>query len=276
MNFNRRQIGILLFTLFSLIAGLTFYSHSLITDGLNPTGELSSKSRHFITDWLNYLNLFLILQFIVGAFSTILLISQKNNIKDQSKSDLSDEDIYHSEDLIQEKKEVVKVDNVNELKYFSKEIESLCKKNLPHYDFCKGILSIVGAHLPLVQGAFYNSTIINNEDFIELTAGYAFNKPEHGKIKLLLGEGLAGQAAKSKELSKITDLPPSYLEITSGLGSSNKVSLYEFPLIRKKDMVGVIELAFFKELTNDHIKEIQKSTSSIARRVLELKKEMKN
>jgi hypothetical protein len=144
------------------------------------------------------------------------------------------------------------------------------------YEFCKNVLSIIGNHLPLVQGAFYNTTIINNEDFIELTAGYAFKKPEKGKIKFLFGEGLAAQAAKSKELSKITNIPSTYLEIGSGLGVTSKASLYEFPLVRKKESVGVIELAFFKTLGDDEVNEIEKFISQVAKKIVELKKESQN
>jgi len=276
MKINKRQIGILLFTLFVLLAGLIFYSHTLIVDGLNQSGTLSVKSRRFIIEWLTYMNFFLILEFIIGCAATILLISQKHISQNPKPDQISDSDIYQNEDLIPEKKEVIKKDKINELRDYTIEIDNACKKNSTHYDFCKTILSIVGKHLPLVQGAFYNTVIFNNEDYIELTAGYAFNKPEKGKIKYLFGEGLAGQTAKSRETAMITEIPLSYLEINSGLGSSQTVALYEFPLLRKKEIIGVIELAFFKKLTKQNIREIQKSTSVIAKRVVELKKDIQN
>ncbi len=276
MSFNRRQIGILLFVLFVIFAALIFYSHSFVSDGLVQGKTLSSKSVDSLIDKVNYTTWLLLLEFFIGTVATFMLINQKYNATNANEITISDLDIYHSEDLITEKKQVVKNDKNIELKMLTKDLETLCKKNLSYYDFCKNTLSIIGAHLPLVQGAFYNTTIINNEDYIELTAGYAFNKPEHGKIKFLLGEGLAGQAAKSKQTAKITDIPPSYLEVSSGLGSSNKVSLFEFPLLRKKELVGVIELAFFKNLGKAEVKEIEKNTSLIAKRIIELKKDIQN
>ena len=277
MNFNKRQIGILLCVLFVLLAIVLAYSHSLVVSGIDEMGEtITNKQRKQLVELTSYNTIFLIAEFFIGLIATILVISQKRIFRAENKINLQNEDIYQIEDLVVEKEEVIIDEKNDELKLLTNDINAFCKKNLSHYDFCKGILSVISTHLPLVQGAFYNSIVVNNDDYVELTAGYAFNKPEHGKIKFLYGEGLVGQAAKSRETARITELPASYMEVNSGLGSSNKVSLFEFPLLRKKELVGVIELAFFKVLSKKEIKEIEKFTSTIAKRNIELKQESQN
>lgn len=272
MNINKRQIGIFLFALFVLISGLILYCSSLINIELNRVGEISLKSKELIIEWHNYNDLFLVLNFIVGIIATTLLISQKHPSNNRLDDNTVDDNFYQIEDI-----EVNAVINEKEKKGFippiNNSINSLCKKNLPKYDFCKESLSIIGQHIELVQGAFYTTTVVNDEDCLELIAGYAFNKPEKGKIKFLFGEGLAGQVAKSKKTSHITDVPTSYLEASSGLGNSSKLSLYEFPILRKKEIEGVLELAFFKELSEKEIEELEKTASAIAKKIVELKKE---
>lgn len=272
MNFNKTQIGLFLIVLFVLCSGLALYSLSLATDEISQIETLPIKAREVLDRWISYTNLFLIVEAIVGIATTALLLTTSKRNQELEEDTLNKE-IYTNNDLIVEKTKTIKDKESNELKSLTHDITSLCKKSLKHYNFCKQTLNIIGQHLPLVQGAFYNTAIVNNEDYIELTAGYAFDKPEHGKIKFLFGEGLAGQAAKSKKVAQITNVPESYLQVSSGLGTTNKVSLFEFPLLFKKDVVGVIELSFFKSLTKEEIEQIEKLTSQIAKKIIETKKE---
>jgi PAS domain S-box-containing protein len=65
-----------------------------------------------------------------------------------------------------------------------------------------------------------------------------------------LGEGLVGQCARDRKLLMIADLPSGYLRIASGLGASAPSRTMATPLLAAGSLLGVIELASFRELAS--------------------------
>ncbi|MEO8426138.1 MAG: response regulator [Verrucomicrobiota bacterium] len=61
-----------------------------------------------------------------------------------------------------------------------------------------------------------------------------------------LGEGLAGQCAQEHKPVTLTNLPPDYLRIASGLGTFAPVQAVASPLLSKDTLLGVLELASFR------------------------------
>ena len=63
-----------------------------------------------------------------------------------------------------------------------------------------------------------------------------------------LGEGLVGQCARDGRPVTLTNLPPDYLRIASGVGAAAPVQVLASPLLSKDTLLGVIETATFHPL----------------------------
>ena len=64
-----------------------------------------------------------------------------------------------------------------------------------------------------------------------------------------LGAGLVGQCAQERRALVLSNLPPGYLRISSGLGQSAPVQVTAMPAISTDTLVGVVEVASFRPLT---------------------------
>ena len=53
-----------------------------------------------------------------------------------------------------------------------------------------------------------------------------------------LGEGLVGQCAQERKAVALTNLPPGYLRIGSGLGSAAPVQAMALPLLLERPLLG--------------------------------------
>ena len=63
-----------------------------------------------------------------------------------------------------------------------------------------------------------------------------------------LGEGLSGQCARDHCRIDLTDLPPGYLRISSGLGGAEPARVSAFPVLSGPTLLGVFEFASFRAL----------------------------
>jgi signal transduction protein with GAF and PtsI domain len=64
-----------------------------------------------------------------------------------------------------------------------------------------------------------------------------------------LGAGLVGQCAQERRTLALTNLPPDYLRISSGLGQAAPVQATAMPAISTDTLLGVLEVASFRPLT---------------------------
>jgi HAMP domain-containing protein/signal transduction histidine kinase/CheY-like chemotaxis protein len=92
----------------------------------------------------------------------------------------------------------------------------------------------------------------NMQTLLRLIASYGF-KPREGMAKTVaLGEGLVGQTAVERKSILITDAPPGYIRITSGLGEAAPVSIIVMPILFEERVLGVIELASLQPYSEIH------------------------
>jgi signal transduction histidine kinase/HAMP domain-containing protein/ActR/RegA family two-component response regulator len=122
------------------------------------------------------------------------------------------------------------------------------------------VASLVLSELaPLVsaqQGAFFlvrrdGEGATDGPTIVEFTAGYGIREPAAIR-RFALGESLIGQAALDKRTILVTEAPPDYAAITSGLGSAAPANLLVLPLLFEDQALGVIELASVNEFTTVH------------------------
>jgi hemerythrin-like metal-binding protein/PAS domain S-box-containing protein len=129
----------------------------------------------------------------------------------------------------------------------------------------KDIIQNLVKYLKANQGGIF---ILDDSDpeniFLDLMSAYAYNREKFIQKRIQLGEGLVGGVAIEKYTLYMTDLPEEYIEIQSGLGSSNPKSLLIVPLKLENTVLGVIELASFNSLNRYEIALVERIAESIA------------
>mgnify|MGYP002395779236 CR=1 FL=1 len=129
----------------------------------------------------------------------------------------------------------------------------------------KVIMTLI-KYLKANQGGFF---IVNNEDeedpVLELKGAYAFERRKFIEKSLKAGQGLVGQAFLEKDMIYLKEIPENYLLIKSGLGDAPPKSLVIVPMKLEEDVIGVLEIASFREFNEyelDFLKEVSENIAS--------------
>ncbi|MDP4267333.1 MAG: GAF domain-containing protein [Bacteroidota bacterium] len=117
--------------------------------------------------------------------------------------------------------------------------------------FTAKLLSSLANEIEASQGAFFVASKKNDINILRLVSGYAYHLPESSVIEFEFGEGLSGQVAKEGKPVNIKNVPDNYINIISGLGHSSPKNLYICPVKIDDKILGVVELASFKEFTSE-------------------------
>ncbi|KAK1178291.1 HAMP domain-containing protein [Streptomyces sp. NBS 14/10] len=99
---------------------------------------------------------------------------------------------------------------------------------------------------------------------LEFIAGYGTN-PDKGQLpkREAAGRGLIAQAAVEKKRILVTDVPPDFITIDSGLGSAHPASVVILPIQYEDQVLGVIELASFSRFSEVHLAFIDQFVNTI-------------
>src|SRR4051812_27285282 len=105
-----------------------------------------------------------------------------------------------------------------------------------------GLVPLLGGGV----GAFY----VFDEQSRQLrrTAAYGLAADPSSASTFGLGDGLIGQCARDGRSVTLTNLPPDYLRIASGVGAAAPVRVLASPLLWKDTLLGVIETATLRPL----------------------------
>jgi len=109
-------------------------------------------------------------------------------------------------------------------------------------------------------GAVYTAS--NN--ILELKYGYALDYERSSKAAFAFGEGLVGRVAAEGVPIYLDKLPEGYITIFSGLGAASPSYLAIVPIKKNADVLGIIEIASFKELNKNTVADLEKVGSMLA------------
>lgn len=105
-------------------------------------------------------------------------------------------------------------------------------------------LDYLATYLKAAVGAGY---VADCDGGFSLFGGYALAR-EQLEQKLVTGQGLIGQAARSRQLLHVRDVPAAHLPLSSSTGQSNPVELLVAPAMENGEVFAVIELGFYRPL----------------------------
>jgi CheY-like chemotaxis protein/signal transduction histidine kinase/CHASE3 domain sensor protein len=107
------------------------------------------------------------------------------------------------------------------------------------------LLEFVARYLDVAVASFY---VVKHDGSLERTASYGFSHEDEKKGQLLMpGEGLVGQAARTRRAVHLGQLPDGYIKVTSSLGDGMPQQLVLLPVHSDGRVNGVIELGFMRE-----------------------------
>jgi len=111
------------------------------------------------------------------------------------------------------------------------------------YNIISNLVKYIGAN----QGAFF---IVDDESedkpFLDMMACYAYERRKFPEGRLDVGEGVIGAAVLEKETVYMTNVPDTYVHITSGLGEATPRAVLIVPLKLNDEVYGVMEIGTFE------------------------------
>jgi signal transduction histidine kinase/DNA-binding response OmpR family regulator/HAMP domain-containing protein len=119
---------------------------------------------------------------------------------------------------------------------------------------------LVFAHV----GLFYLLDTEGDEPQLKLLSSYAYRERKHLANRFRFGEGLIGQCALEKERILLTEVPPDYIKISSGIGEASPLTIVALPVLFEGEVKAVIELASFHRFSEIHLTFLDQLTESIA------------
>ncbi|WP_342378451.1 HAMP domain-containing protein [Myxococcus stipitatus] len=128
----------------------------------------------------------------------------------------------------------------------------------------KVILSELAPLVDAQHGVFFISDRAEGgEQILKLLASYAYRERKGLSNTFKLGEGLVGQCALEKEPILLSDVPDSYIRVSSGLGEEVPRSIVVLPVLFEGEIKAVIELASFHRFSDVHMGFLEQLTESI-------------
>jgi PAS domain S-box-containing protein len=142
---------------------------------------------------------------------------------------------------------------------------------------CDHVIMEVVKYMKANQGAiFMMGEKGTTNEHLKLMACRAWDRKKYFEKIIKPGEGLVGQAVIEKQTIFLTQVPNSYITISSGLGEANPGCILIVPLKFEDEVVGIIELAAFKPFRDYEIDFLEKMGSSIASTMITTQNNQRN
>ncbi len=126
-------------------------------------------------------------------------------------------------------------------------------------------------YLKANQGGLFIINDSSDIPKIELISAFAYDRKKFFERNINIGDGLIGTVALERNTVYLKEIPEDYIEIESGLGESSPKFLLIVPLKFEDDILGIVELASFKEFQDFEIKFVEEVAQSIASTLLTAK-----
>ena len=119
--------------------------------------------------------------------------------------------------------------------------------------------------MPLTGGGVAGLYLFHKDgERLDRIAGYGLDEAAGEKASFRRGEALVGQCADVKSPITLTELPPDYVRISSGVGSGAPKCATAWPLLAQNKLLAVLELASFAELSSSRKSLLDEALPMIA------------
>jgi len=125
------------------------------------------------------------------------------------------------------------------------------------------ILSELAPVVSAQQAVVYTFDNVGEKPCLKMLASYAYEHPSDLGRRIELGQGLVGQCALEKEKIILTNVPPGYIRISSGLGDATPANIIVLPILFEGQVKAVLELASFERFNPTHQAFLDQLTESI-------------
>jgi CHASE3 domain sensor protein len=173
-------------------------------------------------------------------------------------------------DLIKMRDQMKKVKELDEKRIWSTEglatFSDVARINQNDIDkLSHEVIRFLTKHLKAQQGSLF---ILHDDDesntYLNLTACYAFDRKKYIEKRVEIGTGLVGQAYLEGNTILLTEVPPNYIHITSGLGDATPKCVIIVPMKYNERVEAVLELASFAKFEHHEIEFLEKAGEVIA------------
>lgn len=134
------------------------------------------------------------------------------------------------------------------------------------------LISTLVKYIKANQGAiFIIDDEIEADKHLKMTACYAYDRRKYADKRIELGDGIIGAAILEQETIFVTDVPKSYVHITSGLGEATPKCLLVVPLKFNDYVHGVIEIGAFHNIDKYIVEFVEKVAESVGSTISNVK-----
>jgi len=148
----------------------------------------------------------------------------------------------------------------NWLKTGQTELNNRMRGELDIPELAQNIISFMTTYLEAQIGLLYFSYY---EDVLKLVGSYSLGKEKLPLRRFKFGEGIVGQAAKENRVTRISDIPQSFVKIRTGFGDISPRFAIVLPFSYEGSVIGVIEIASIHDLTDIHMEFLMQSLENI-------------
>ncbi|MFC0340754.1 HAMP domain-containing protein [Paracoccus niistensis] len=128
---------------------------------------------------------------------------------------------------------------------------------------CNVLLSGLAPLINVQHGAIWLAAEDDDGPVFELAATYAMTERKFLASRIRPREGLIGQCAVERERILLTNVPPDYVRIRSGLGEATPLNIIALPVLFEGRVLAIIELASFNRFTETHVAFLDQLVESI-------------
>jgi CHASE3 domain sensor protein/putative methionine-R-sulfoxide reductase with GAF domain len=129
---------------------------------------------------------------------------------------------------------------------------------------CEHAIRFIARYMDAQQGGVFLLQELDDEQYLELVACYAFDKKKFIEKRVNIGEGLIGQAFMERSTVVLKEVPKGYTHITSGLGEATPNHVMIVPMQYNEITEGVLEIAGFQEWKDHQRNFMDKATEYMA------------